>query len=832
MFHACKIKEVELFMKFYFPIPILLFLLITPGQLFAQEPAVVSGMVSDDKGKGIPLVNVSTMGAMAGTITDQEGRYSLRINSPGTYILRFSCLGYIPEEDTVVLHYGSLLFLNKTLKVSIKNIGEVQISGNADRTSNLNRIDTKVLDMVPNTTGNIETLLKTMPGVSSNNELSSQYSVRGGNFDENLVYVNDIEIYRPFLMRSGQQEGLSFINPDLVSSVNFSAGGFGVSYGDKMSSVLDITYKRPTEFAGSVSGSLLGGTLHLEGASADGRFSHITGIRYKTNQYLLNSLETKGEYQPVFGDLQTNINFRISRVLDLNILGNFARNQYTFIPETRETDFGTINQSFRLKIYYDGNELDKYDTWLGAVSIIYHPREKLHFKMIASGYSSSEQETFDIQGQYLINELDTRVGTETTGDSILNIGVGTFLNHARNFLDVRVYSLSHIGNYFGDVTKFRWGLKYQKELIDDRLNEWRMIDSAGYSLPYTGTNVNLTDVVRASHQPASERLTGFFQSTIVIPLWGQDLFITAGLRANYWDYNSQFLINPRLSAAYTPWFNKNIQLRLAAGKYDQPPFYRELRDKTGQLNQQLKAQESIHLVAGGDYFFSAWERPFKFTTEIYYKDYKNLIPYKVDNVRVQYSAKNNATGYAAGIDFKINGEFVKDAESWASLSFMQTREDIRGDFYFTEDSIKVFPGYYPRPTDQLVNFGLYFQDYLPSNPSYRVSLYFLYGGKLPFSPPMTDRYDQVYRMEAYKRVDIGFIKVIKEAGVVPNDKKVFKAFKGVLLSAEIFNLFANQNTISYLWVKTVSNLEGVPGMFAVPNYLTSRRINIRMTFRF
>jgi hypothetical protein len=819
-------------MRVLFPFVIVLLVSIQTQSILCQEEVAIIGHIYDEKGRPIAMANIVAEGNSLGTVTDQAGNYILRFPAPGLYTLRFSCLGYSTETDTIKLNATGTKEINKVLYVSIKKIDEVFINGNIERTSNLTRIDTKALALLPNTSGNIETLLKTMPGVSSNNELSSQYSVRGGNFDENLVYVNDIEIYRPFLIRSGQQEGLSFINPDLVSGIRFSAGGFDASYGDKMSSVLDVSYKRPVEFGGSVAASLLGGSLHLEGVSKNGRFSHISGVRYKSNQYLLNSLDTRGEYKPTFADFQTNMNFRISSKLDLNFLGNFAMNQYAFIPVSRETDFGTIKQNFRLKIYYDGNELDRYKTWMGAFTLHYHPSEKISLKIIGSSFSSNEMETYDIQGQYLINELDNTIGSKTAGDSIRNIGVGTFLDHARNFFDVNVYSVSHIGNYFGEFLKIRWGLKYQEEIIDDRLNEWKMIDSAGYSLPYTGSTVNLTEATNSTNNPRSRRYTGFLQGTYTLPVREEEIMITAGVRTHYWDYNEQLLINPRIALAFSPSSNPNLLFRLATGLYDQPPFYKELRDRNGILNHQLKAQKSVHYVAGGDYFFNAWERPFKFTTEIYYKNYWDLIPYKIDNVRVRYSARNQAVGYSTGIDFKINGEFVKNAESWASLSFMRTREDIQGDSYLNADSALIYPGYYPRPTDQLINFGLYFQDYLPSNPSYRVSLYFLYGGRLPFSSPLTDRYDQVYRMPAYKRVDIGFIKVIKEEGVVMNENRIFKPFKGVLLSAEIFNLLGNNNTISYLWVKTVSNLEGVPGLFAVPNFLTSRRLNIRISFRF
>jgi len=798
---------------------------------FSQEAYKISGRVLTEDGKPVSYANVLVTGTGIGTVADDSGRFEVRLPGEGEWKLQISSVGFESRNINVKAESQGKTNVIITLKENLQEIDEVRINQAVNQTANLTRIDMKTVQMIPNTSGNFESILKTLPGVSSNNELSSQYSVRGGNFDENLVYINGIEVFRPFLIRSGQQEGLSFINPDLIQSVQFSAGGFDASYGDKMSSILDVTYKKPIRAGGSVSGSLLGGSAHLEGISTKSHLSWIGGLRYKTTHYLLGSLDTKGEYKPAFWDFQSYLTWSPSIRTEIGLLTNVSINSYHFVPASRETDFGNIFSAYRLKIYYDGSELDKYTTLMGALTFKQRLGENVSINFSTSAYSSGERETFDIEGQYLINELDTRLGTETTGDSIKNIGVGTFLDHARNRLMIHVFSLQHSGKYGIPGYTLRWGIRTQSEIIHDRLSEWKLVDSAGYSLPYSEDEVRLYDVVKSSNHFSTWRASGYIENTFSMGLWGGDAYITAGIRGIYYDFSNQLLANPRVSLAWNPRWEKDIRWRLAAGIYDQPPFYKEMRDPSGTINRNIKAQRSFHLLAGSDYYFMAWERPFKFTTELYYKYLWDLIPYKLENVRVRYSAQNIATGYATGIDLKLNGEFVKDAESWVSLSLMRTMEDIRNDFYFDNEGRKVEPGFYPRPTDQLVNFGLYFQDYVPQNPSYRVSLYFLYGSPLSFSPPVAGRYDLVYRMPAYKRVDIGFIKALKEEGKMPAYTFLNK-FRSIYLSAEIFNLFGTNNTISYLWVRTVSNLQNVPGMFAVPNYLTGRRFNLRLQMNF
>ena len=808
------------------------FLLLIPAGLYAQGTGQVSGSISDSTHNAIFLANISVRGTGTGTVTARDGSYTLEVPANQDVILVFSCVGYQSVTRKMTLTPGEKVRMDLVMSVSMGNIGEVSILEDAERSTTLSRIDIRTIESLPASGGAVEALLKTLPGVSSGNELSSQYSVRGGNFDENLVYVNDVEIYRPFLIRSGQQEGLSFIDSRMVSSVMFSAGGFEARYGDKMSSVLDITYKRPVEFAGSVDMSLLGGAVHLEDAPGKGRITFITGFRYKTSRYLLSSLETKGEYIPNFLDFQTFVTCRLGDKTDLNFLGNIAGNAYGFIPETRSTDFGTVQNPYNLVIYYDGREKDRFDTYQGAVILHYRPTDNLSLKLIQSGFGSIESENFDIQGQYLINELDNRPGSETYGDSILNIGIGTFLNHARNRLNATVYSASHIGTWFSGNLQLKWGARYRHEYIRDHIREWELIDSAGYSIPYSRDQVLLSSLTRSDNLIISNRMSGFVQTTYNYEGVHAEYFIIGGLRASYWDYNGQLLVSPRASLSAKPSANRNVMFRVAAGAYDQPPFYKELRYPDGSINPNVRAQKSIHLVMGADYHFKSWDRPFVLSSEIYFKYLYELIPYRLDIVRIEYAAENLARGYATGIEFKINGEFVKDAESWASLSIMKTAEDIEGDYYYDQDGKRIEPGYYPRPTDRLINFGMFFQDYFPNNPDYKVNLNFLYGGRLPFSPPGQERYDLIYRMPAYKRVDIGFSKMVVGKGRIAGDKQPLKFLRSVWITGEIFNLLGVNNTISYLWVKTVSNQDNIPGQFAVPNYLTSRRFNLRVITRF
>ncbi len=765
-----------------------------------------------------------------GTTCGFDGHYILDLPKGGTYTIYYSHTSYEFDSLVVRIKSGQERKVDVRLKAKNEWVREVVIRDEAERASNIIRLDPKIFHKFINTTGSFEVVLKSLPGVVSNNELSSQYSVRGGNFDENLVYVNDIEIYRPFLVRSGQQEGLSFVNSDMVSSVLFSAGGFEAKYGDKMSSVLDIRYKKPSKYGGSFSGSLLGGSAHVEGCSEDHRFTHITGARYKTSSYLLGSMDVQGDYQPSFFDFQTYMTFDVSTTFEIDFLGHASQNRYLFQPETRETSFGTIHEALKLKIYFEGQELKKFTTFTGAIATHYRPNKNLKLSNIISVFSTQEEETFDILGQYFLNELDNELGSDNLGDSLMNVGVGSFLNHARNYLDATVYNAYHKGYYTKDRNALQWGLKLQHEIFYDRMNEWEMLDSAGYSLPYSDSGVNLYRTLIADTSFSSNRLTGFLQDTYTQEFDSAELSVTGGVRFNYWDFNGDVLISPRLNVAFKPNWNRDFLFRFATGYYYQPPFFREMKDLNGKINPDIEAQQSIHFVLGSDYNFMAWDRPFKFVSELYYKKLDNLIPYDVDNVRIRYYGSNNATGYAMGVDLKINGEFVPGVDSWASLSVMSTRELVEGHFVSTnkDSSIRVegTSNYIPRPTDQFFTFGLFFQDYLPGNPQYKMQLNLLYGSGLPFGPPNSYKAIADLRIPAYRRVDIGFSRVI-----VGDDKilksAALKYFKSIWIGLEVFNLLDINNTVSHIWITDIRNQQ-----YAVPNYLTARRLNVKLVARF
>lgn len=808
------------------------------GLASAQEKAVVFGKLTDEKNKPLELVNVAIIGKTGGTVTARDGSYELQIPSGKLVTIGFSFVGYRHDSVQITAKPDERIELNRKLVQSTTVLPDFVVIDDRIRSTTLTRVNPKVASSIPSISGGIESVIQTLPGVVSVNELSSQYMVRGGNFDENLVYVNDIEIYRPLLIRSGQQEGLSFVNSDLVSSILFSAGGFEAKYGDKMSSVLDIKYKQPVESGGSASMSLLGGTVHLEGATDDQRFSYLGGFRYKTNQYILKGLETKGEYKPSFWDVQGLLRYQISETWEVSLLGNYSSNKYQFIPQNRETEFGTIEEARRLTVYFEGKETDKYQNWLGALTLEHRPSRHLQLKLTGSAYQSIESEYFDILGQYWIGLLSNDIGGDQFGNVIDIQGVGSYLNHARNRLNAMVYNIGHRGTFDKGNHYLQWGANYQIESIDDEIREWTLIDSAGYSIPHPQDSIGvpgitpnpflLNDFVKSKNNLSTQRITGFIQDSYSLDGTSRNLTFTAGVRANYWSYTSQYLISPKASLSYHPinW-EKDIVFRLATGFYYQPPFYREMRYFDGSLNPEIKAQKSIHFVAASDWDFMAWGRPFKFITELYYKVLQDLIPYEVDNVKTRYYATNNAKGYATGIDFKVNGDFVPGIESWASLSVMKTREDIDNDFYFDTAGVKVYPGYIPRPTDQRVNVSILFQDYLPKNPTYKMNLRLIFGTGLPFGPPKSPRYMQGRRTPPYRRVDIGFSKAIIGEGSKLNDKRIFKNLKSLWISLEVLNLLDVNNTISYLWVKDVAGYQ-----WAVPNYLTPRQINLKIHIDF
>ncbi len=815
---------------------------LLPVWLPGQETATVYGKVTANRYEPLELVNISVAGYPSGNATDKYGNYEIHVPARTQITVVYSFVGYATQRYNLYLEPGDRKEINPVLIPSTTELPDVVIEDQKLRTTTLTRIDPKDATLIPSVSGSsIESLIKTLPGVASTNELSSQYSVRGGNYDENLVYVNDIEIYRPFLIRSSQQEGLSFLNPDLVSSISFSAGGFDAEYGDKMSSVLDIKYRQPVRFAGSFSLSLLGATAHLEGATPDQRFSYLLGTRYKNNQYILKGLETEGNYQPTYTDVQALLRYNLTDRLSLSFLGYMAYNIYQVEPVSRETAFGAINDAYKFTVYLEGNERDKFVNYLGGLTLDYRLKEDLSLRFITSAFQTTETENFDILGQYWIARLETDYSNEDFGEPTETLGVGSYLDHARNDLNATVFNVEHRAIWDKSRHYIQWGVKYQHEWIEDALSEWELLDSAGFSLPHPRDSVGYMDPgaqpvnpfelfssVKAHHTLSSNRIMAYGQDSWTISVTDSSrLALTYGVRLHYWDMNGEFLVCPRATLSYKPKLKQDILLRFSAGYYVQPPFYREMRDVEGNLNTSLRAQKSIHLVLGSDWNFRAWSRPFKFVTEVYYKRMDDLVPYIIDNVRIRYLATNNSHGYAAGIDMKVNGEFVKGMESWASLSLMKTMEDIEDDFYYDADSTIVYPGYIRRPTDQRINFGLFFQDYLPKNPTYRMQMTFLYGTNLPFGPPDQPKYKHVFKSSPYLRVDVGFSKQLIGQGTFFSEKNPLRYIENAWISLEVFNLLQHKNTVSYLWVRTIDNYQ-----YPVPNRLTPRQLNVRLVVQF
>jgi hypothetical protein len=819
--------------------------LCLPVALWAQN-ASVNGKVTDKNGLPVFAATVGIVGTTNGVSTSENGEFTLKITADTTLTLVVRHLSYFEYKTEVNLLPGA----TKKLKISLKDKaiekGPFTVQGELNRGKPMRKIEVGIAKFNPSPTGSVESLLPAQSlGVSMNNELSSQYSVRGGNFDENLVYVNGIEVYRPFLIRSGNQEGLSFVNGDLVDNVFFSSGGFEAQYGDKMSSVLDITYKKPEKFAGSASVGLLGANVHIEQASDNKRFTQIHGLRYYSNQYLLGSLDVQGTYQPRFIDYQTYLTYGVSTDLEFSFLGTFSQNQYQFQPENRQASFGTVSNAVGLNVFFDGQEVDAYTTGFGAITAHYKPRYNLNIKLIGSGFITNEKETFDIEAAYRLSELETDLGSESFGDEAFVIGTGSYLNHARNYLNARVFSFETQGDYREGIHTWLWGLKYRYDDIRDEISEWENVDSVGFSVPYTGATVNLFETIKSYNRIATNRVMGYFQKDFLFDLDSSELYLSGGIRFHYWDFNNQTTISPRIVSSYKPNWDADWQFRASWGYYHQPAFYREMRDLFGRVNPEIRAQESIHYLLGADLNFKMFKRDFKFVGEGYYKQLSDIIPYELDNVRIRYYAENNAKGYATGLDLKLNGEFVKGVESWISLSIMKTEEDLNNDSYqlytvqFPDttfqsistfgraiDSTTVYPGNIARPTDQRVSFALTFQDHLPRNENLKMNLSIIFGSGMPTGPPSYTRWQDVFRMPPYRRVDIGFSARLKSEEK-ETKSPLLNHIKSAWFTLEVFNLLAVNNTISYLWVKDATNTQ-----YGVPNYLTSRRVNAKFIVKF
>ena len=792
--------------------------------IYAQHPSRLFGYVNDADKRPIELATVSVKGKAIGTTTNKNGFYELQLNDKDSVMLFVSCVGYKPFVKKILPDFKLAQF-NITLQADARELSTVEVKARRLQSTTSELIDVSQWRMLPDASGgNIESLISTLPGVHSTNELSSQYSVRGGSYDENSVYVNGIEIYRPLLIRAGQQEGLSFINPDMVESVSFSAGGFAPKYGDKMSSVLDITYKRPQAFEGSVSAGLLGASAYV--GSSNDKFSQMHGIRYKSNSYLLGTLDTKGQYDPSFLDYQTYLTYAINPKLELSFLGNISQNKYRFIPEEQETSFGTLSTPLQLKVYFDGQEADVFNTETGALTLTYKPSSNLKLKFSASAFNTNEEETYDIAGQYWLYELSTN--GEGKSEPSNTVGIGSYLQHARNQLDATVAGVSHAGELRVGSHLLEWGIGVQREYIANKMKEWEYRDSAGYSLPYS-SNVNVFYNLSADLQLASYRSSGYVQDTYKLRtdkgLWS----FTGGLRANQWTYNKEFLLSPRFTVAFFPR-SSNLSLRFATGVYYQTPFYKELRYTTvvggnavATLNNKIKSQRSLHFVLGADYHFIRWNRPFKFTAEAYYKPATNVIPYEVDNVKITYFGGNCAKAYAAGLDFKLFGEFVPGTDSWIGLSLMQSKQDIQKG----TDSAgnPVYTGYISRPNEQRYSITMFFQDYLPNNQRLKVNLKLIWSDGLPVAASHNP-YVIAFRTPDYRRVDIGASYALIDKTHRPQSG-LFSHLKDVWLNLDVFNLLDISNVNSYMWLSDIYGRQ-----YAIPNYLTRRQLNFRVSADF
>ena len=783
----------------------LLVLLFSALHVSAQEKVKLSGRVIDDEQNPVIFAMVKVHGQAAGTTTDLQGKYSLEFNSADTVTISFSMMGYVTKEKTLTKPKGDLR-LNITLQTQSIDMGEVTVKEVRRQLNTTQTLNAENIKQLPSTTGNaVEELVATQAGVSTHNELSSQYNVRGGSFDENSVYINGIEIYRPLLISSGQQEGLSVINSDMVDNINFSAGGFAAEYGDKMSSVLDITYKKPKKFEMTASASLLGANLYVGYAKRG--FSMTHGVRYKTNQYMLGSLETKGEYNPRFLDYQTYISWSPNKKWSLDFIGNISQNKYDFLPADRHTNFGTMHDVKSFKVYFDGKEEDLFRTFFGTISLTHHFTERSKLSLAASAFTTKEQETYDIQGQYWLDETNT---TE-------QLGVGTYMEHARNYLDANMKSVKLTYSHKPKGHDIKAGFTWKHESIKENSREWEMRDSAGYSIPHTGNRLDLIYNLRSSNSISSDRLEIFGQDTWrFVNKWG--IFsLNYGARLSYWNWNKEWLFSPRVSLGMIPSFNEDFTFRLATGLYYQSPFYKELRDTVTAhgstkvvLNKNIKSQRSFQVVLGGDYKFKLMNRPFKFTTEVYYKALSNLIPYNVDNVKIVYYGGNVAKGYTAGIDFKLFGEFVEGTDSWISFSLMKAQQEVNGKSF-------------PQATDQRYNLNFFFSDYFPGTTRWKMTLKATVADGLPFGPPHTGLERMAFRAPAYKRVDIGMSYRLVNNEDGRNQKKFLRYLRNIWLGVDCFNLFDISNVSSYYWVTDVTNQQ-----YAVPNYLTGRLINARI----
>tara|TARA_R110001583_G_scaffold77623_4_gene211240 strand:- start:30124 stop:32574 length:2451 start_codon:yes stop_codon:yes gene_type:complete len=810
-----------------------LILLLLVSSICTAQNSVIKGIIKNTNNE--PIEGVSIAYLNNGTTSNKNGEYKL--NVPGGIKIKvvFRHISYATFTETVTIPKNKTYRFSPKLAFKVEKIDEVIVQNTKKEAQGFIKINAADVAKIPGANNGIENILMTLAGVNNNNELSTQYNVRGGNFDENLVYVNGIEVYRPFLVRSGQQEGLSFVNSSMAQNIKFSAGGFQAKYGDKLSSVLDITYRTPTELATTISASLLGGSATVEGTLLKNKLSAIVGVRYRDNSLFINSKDIQTTYNPSFIDAQTFLSYTVNPKLKIDFLGTFSINNYNYTPETRRTKFGTISNPLELTVFYEGQEKDKFKTLFGALKGSYTVNENLNLSLTTSTYQTVEEEYYDILASYNLGEINSDFGSENFGNVGLSEGIGSQLSHARNNIDAFISTIEIKASYKKDDHQLDFGVKYQKEDIKDRLKEWEMIDSVGFSVrppllttnnqpyqPFKGELIPYQNI-NAQNNVTIDRLVWFAQYS-KNELWNNHkVWYNLGVRSHNWKVygadlqtTNKIIYSVRGQFAIKPDWEKDMLFRISGGMYNQPPFYKELRNAEGTVLPTVEAQESIHAVLGNDYSFKLWNRPFKLVSEVYYKNLTNVNTYTVDNVKIRYAATNNAKAYAMGVDVRLNGEFVPGTESWVSIGFLKTAENSAN------------KGYISRPTDQRFKFGMLFQDYVPNIPNIKMYLNLVFNTGVPGgSPSYTDPYEYQNRLNAYKRADIGISYVFTDAKNQYKSgwKKNLKEFS---LGFEIFNMFDVQNAITNTWVRDVYSKQ----FYGIPDFMTQRVFNIKMDLKF
>ncbi len=830
-------------MRVFITVVLSLFFLTASAQ---KKIAYVSGHVIDENENPLAKVSIIILGKTTGIVANDSGFFRLQVTAAKSTALIFSHSGFADMQKNFYLSDQEEEKITVRLQKDNKTLQTVVITNERERKElGLTKINPKNALVLPSTTGGIEGLIKILVG--SNNELTSQYNVRGGNYDENLIYINDFEIFRPYLVRSGQQEGLSFINPELARNVNFYNGGFQAKYGDKMSSVLDIQYKKPKKFGGSAYISLLEQGMHLEGSAKKERVTYLIGVRNKSNRNLLGSQQTQGSYIPSSTDVQGYVTYKINEKWQLEMLGNFSATKFTLIPRSAQKTTSVFSPLFTanlgLDIFFEGQEKDGYNTSLIGISALNQPNKKTQLKWMLSRFENKENENFDIGSTYLFGDRDFDNTSSTYGQIVNPLGAGFYQNYGRNKLDIVVWNAALKGSIDKGKHFVQFGNSIEQTKINDRLYEWEYQDSAGYSLP-VNTN-NLSSFLNSSANLSIQKYSGYIQDNINFANSKRSISVQGGLRYNYNSLNKEFLISPRAQVSIKPNWKKDMVFKLAAGIYDQLPFYRELRRYDGTLNTAVKSQKSYQVVAGMDYNFISGDRPFRITTEAYYKNLWDVISYDIDNVRIRYAGKNNAKAYAYGIETRLYGELVKDAESWLSIGLMRTKENINDDHYYNYlnaagetitsktpdqipvDSMRQDVGWVRRPTDRLITVGLFLQDYLSTNKNFKVHLNMIYGSNMPYNIPNSTRYRNALIIDPYLRVDIGFSALLLSEKNKRRSHSPFKDFENIWASFEVFNLIDRANTISYQLIKDFSNT-----VYSIPNKLTPRLVNFKIVGRF